>query len=359
MRGGVAAGVAALALLVGCGSSADEPDGPRAEPDSSLPDSPFGDVLSWSAPSADVVWAVTTAEDTCASCAALWRLDQPGNGTWQRVHTFAEPEEPGRNDGLGPVPPVSTSSLVMAPDGEHGWFRWDTDGILATADGGESWTYLPSPLDAGETATGELAVHDGQLHLVTPGQVWRTPVGDADWSETTPEGASGIAALHTTPGGLWADDLGSGTVFTSHTGEEWERTPADRYGDLCLPAPGSPARQVATCETSDQGEPGGLVRVSTDRGRTWRTAHETDRYLERAVAGPGDQLVVDTDRDAYLVSGRERRELPRSLRGAVEWNVQFLGKQTMYVGSDRGIHVSRDGGRSWEDLTSHARTRGA
>ncbi|WP_156388642.1 hypothetical protein [Nocardioides sp. Root151] len=373
-RGRPLAWLAALASVVGllaaCGNESDTDANPagqvqvdRAEPDSDLPDSPFGRLLSWSAPTADRVWAVTTAEKTCASCAALWSYAPGSTRGWKRVHTFAEPAEAGQDDGYGPFPPVSATSLVMAPDGLHGWFRWDTDGILATEDGGRSWRHLPSPQDADERATGEIAVHEDHLYLVLlaqcesdecPNTVWRTGLDASDWTEVTPEGSEGIFELSASDAGLWAEDLGTGAVHTSRDGADWERTPLGRFGGLCLPADGTPDVLAAACQTSDQGEPGGEVEVSEDRGRTWRTIHTTPRNVEAVVAGPKGHFLVLAGGQGVLISDGTTSKVP-STGGLHEWSGRFIDEQTIYLGGPRGLFATRDGGRTWDNLISKKR----
>ena len=351
--------IAALFLTVGllaaCGNTDNSPnDGSSTGSGSSgnLVDSPFGKVLAWSATSPDKVWAVTTADDTCDSCAALWQKQEP-DAEWQRVHTFAEPKKPGRDDDLGEIPPVTAGGLVMAPDGEHGLFRWDTDGVLTTDDGGQTWAHLPDPLRPEKNAKAyDMVVRGDYFFIVTNrSQIWRTETTSMDWEQVTPKGVDGIFELYESRGGLGTHDLGTNQAWTTtDDGDTWKRIPAGRFGQNCLPGVTTPDRLVATCSAFDESD---WVEVSKDRGETWRRIYSSGYgTIGNVVSGPGGTYLVETGsgRTALVSGDGSTTKLPLQ-QWSADGEVGFVGDTTILHSAWGLLSRSDDNGRTWQQIS--------
>jgi photosystem II stability/assembly factor-like uncharacterized protein len=360
--------VLSLALLTGGCSS---PDGPAASTAPAAVPSTFGTVLSHSAPSDSVVYAVTDGVKGCASCVSLWKRAGTA-GTWQGITTLPKPAKAGYDDGAGPFPPVSGGSLVMAPDGKHGYFGWTTDGQLATSDGGRTWKPLAGPGGAAR-ANGPVVIVGDQAVLSVvgscasddcPDDLWRAAVGSHDWHKLTVplrkgEGLFDLRARDGVLNGIVVSPEGEALLRSSDAGESWTRvtpepTPCAGCTGTCTPYPTGVHATVASCMTGDGFTD--VVRISAD-GRTWRD-------LVRPGAGEKHQVnwVVAIDGDSAFLVGTGAEVLRVEAKGGATQvtglteggypaEIGFASAKVGDILGDDGRFLrTEDGGRTWTEM---------
>jgi photosystem II stability/assembly factor-like uncharacterized protein len=141
-------------------------------------------------------------------------------------------------------------------DARHGWAA-GTDGLLRTTDGGAAWTAVGDPC-------GEIR----SVHFVTPA------VGYAV------AGGSQVRV----DGGLPAPVVGGELLATTNGGQSWAAVPA------------APAQAQTACFTSPSsgflGTPGKIWRTS-DGGRSWSLAFTEPAVSGGARPGPADTTVLE------------------------------------------------------------------
>jgi photosystem II stability/assembly factor-like uncharacterized protein len=370
-RNFLTAALAALVLLVGGCSSA--PESPEAPPPSKVAvPTIFGTVLSYSAPRADVVYAVTDGVVGCPSCVSLWQRVGTA-GAWQGIATLPKPAKAGYDDGAGPFPPISATSLEMAPDGKHGYLGWYTDGQLATADGGHTWTPLKGP-DGAARANGSMVIVADQLVLSVvgtcasedcPDDLWRARVGTDDWQKLTVplrqgEGLFNLQARDGVLNGIVVSQAGEALLRSSDAGERWTRvtpepSPCAGCTGTCTPYPTGAQITVARCPTGDSYTD--VVRISPD-GRTWRDlarpgAGEKHQVHWIVEVGHGNTFVVGTESEVLLVDadGGDTMRVVGLKAGGYPGKVGFVTAKVGHILGDDGRLVrTEDGGRTWAQM---------
>jgi crossover junction endodeoxyribonuclease RuvC len=314
----------------------------------------------------------------CASCVSLWKRAGTA-GEWQGIVTLPKPKKAGYDDGAGPFPPAGGGSLVMAPDGKHGYFGWHTDGQLTTSDGGHTWTPLKGPHGVARANGAAVIVGDQVVLSVVgtcgeddcPDDLWRTPVGADEWHKLTVplRKGEGLFDLHARDGvlnGIVLSAAGEALLRSSDAGVSWirvtpEPTPCAGCVGTCTPYPTGAHATVAACMTGDSWTD--LVRISTD-GHTWR-----DLLRPGVGAKHGVNWVVAVDDSTFVVgtvSDVVRADVDRTAPGRVVGlrrggNPAAIGFATAKVGhllGDNGrLLRTEDGGRTWTEIAP-ARSRG-
>ena len=365
-----AAVVAVVLLLAGCSSPDDST--PRVAPSPAAVPTKFGTVLSHSAPLADTVYAVTDGVKGCPSCVSLWRRTSTASA-WAPVTTLPRPKKAGYDDGSGPFPPVSAAALAMAADGKHGYFAWDTDGLLATADGGRTWLPVKGP-DGAARAKGT-AVIDGDQVLLSmlddcaggdcPDQLWRAQLGRADWHEVTVplRKGEGLFDLHARAGvlnGIAVSPGGESLLRSADSGDTWTRVtpepnPCAGCNGTCTPYPTGADATVASCMTGDSWTD--VVRISTD-GRTWsdlaRPGVGEKHQVQWVVAvDDGHTFLIGTASGVLRVDadGGELEGVDGLRKGGYPGEVGFVTAKVGHILDEDGqLTRTEDGGRTWVEI---------
>lgn len=236
------------------------------------------------------------------------------------------------------------------------------DGILRSADGGETWDATKSDAKtAGNIIYALLAstATEGLRYAAMPNRVLRSTDGGASWT-TFSRGFNWVnfraLALDEKTGTVWAGNGRDGVVRTGDGGATWTAG----TGFLALEVttvlldPASPRRLLA-------GTTQGGVHLSGDGGATWTLSNEG--LSNRAVLS----LAADPSAPGTLLAGT-RRGAFRSTDGGVTWShvlkggcepeVQHLrfapsDPKRVYAHSGRDfcqVARSDDGGLTWRDL---------
>lgn len=357
----VAIGLLASAVLTGC---SDEEAG-----DNVRQQSPFGRVLDFSAAGPDTVFAVTDAERTCPSCAALWQW-RADDERWTRVHDFPEPTQPLYDDGAGPFPPVLPESLTMAPDGQHGWFRWSNDPVLlATDDGGGRWEAAVVPWE--RAAVVRVLVDTPYALAVTEEdcasehcghQLWRTRIGSDSWTLVDwPAGASGFD-LGARGGVLTVASSDSGGGYRSTDGgDSWQKVEPPRGMSACHAEEGF-VSDVAVCAPDAAAEMDRLFVRPPDG--TWRELPLPEPEagalrVEWLLSGDGRTFVAGTSRGVVLTGPgaavtRVRAPLARDDFPSPG---SFVSDDVGHVlGNAHRLLRTEDGGRTWRVIAGSGAT---
>ena len=209
-------------------------------------------------------------------------------------------------------------------------------GVYRTLDGGESWERVLFRDE--ETGASDVAIDPGNPRIVYAGlwQARRRP-----WEMTS--GGPGS--------GLWRSGDG-GTTWRQLEGHGLPAAPWGKVGVAVAPSDGR--RVYALIEAGE----GGLFR-SDDGGEKWtrvnghRTLRQRAWYYSTLTVDPSDPDVVWFPQVRLLRSrdgGRTVQSVPESER----WDHHDLwidprDPRRMIVGSDGGVSVSLDGGRTWSD----------
>jgi photosystem II stability/assembly factor-like uncharacterized protein len=329
VRGGVAATLSGLALLAaGCGPA---PGAPRAaRPASASTASAKAAVSGPAAPRTPAI--APSPDDTCKGAGA-------GTSTVQIA------------SGSGTVPPLAAVQFVSA---QQGWVA-GSGRILATSDGGQTWTRQYSgpaglyQVDFISATRGWAVGPNAVLTTTDGGKVWAslpepcTPVRSVHF--VTPDlgyavaGGSGVRL----DGGVPAA-TGAGTLLmTTDGGQNWQ------------PVPGAPAAAQTVCFSSPfdgfLGTPGRVWR-STDGGRHWTVSFTEPRSSTAAAsAQPGDTTVIECAGDTaawalFLGAGAAMGHSPYlgyATQDARDWHVLFEEEYTESA-SAPGVHAPQGPG---------------
>jgi photosystem II stability/assembly factor-like uncharacterized protein len=316
VRGGAAATLSGMTLLAaGCGLT---PGAPQAARSASVSTTASANAAA-SSPVPRTPAIVPSPDDTCKGA---------GTGTGTSGVQIAT--------GTETVPPLAAVQFVSA---QQGWVA-GSGRILATSDGGQTWTRQysgPASLYQVDfiSATRGWAVGPNEvLTTADGGQVWTalpepcTPIRSVHF--VAPDlgyavaGGSGVRL----DGGVPAT-TGAGTLLmTTDSGRNWQ------------PVPGAPAQAQTVCFSSPSdgflGTPG-QVWQSTDGGRHWTASFTEPRRSSTAAAGaPGDTTVIECAGDTavwalFFGDGAALGHAPYlgyATQDARDWHVLFEEKYT-------------------------------
>jgi photosystem II stability/assembly factor-like uncharacterized protein len=317
VRGGVAATLSGMTLLAaGCGSVPGAPQAPTAPQAARSASASTAAASSPAAPRTPVI--VPSPDDTCEGAGAGTSTVQIATGTVA-------------------VPPLAAVQFVSA---QQGWVA-GAGRILATSDGGQTWTRQYSgpaslyQVDFISADRGWAVGPNAVLMTTDGGKVWTslpepcTPIRSVHFA--SPDlgyaiaGGSGVRL----DGGVPAT-TGAGTLLmTTDGGQDWQ------------PVPGAPAAAQTVCFSSPfdgfLGTPGRIWR-STDGGRHWTVSFTEPRRSSTAAASgePGDTTVIECAGDTaawalFLGYGAAMSHSPYlgyATQDARDWHVLFEEEYT-------------------------------
>jgi photosystem II stability/assembly factor-like uncharacterized protein len=327
------------------------------------------------------VWALIEAED-----GGLFRSDDGGT-TWQRVneqrelrqrafyytHVYADPVDPevvyvlnfhfwrsddgGRTFTVIPTPHVDNHDLWLDPRNPRRLIEGNDGGACVSFNGGASWSTLYNqPTAQFYHVTTDTAfpyrLYGSQQDNTSCCIVSRSHRGAitiADWHPVGGGENGYIAVRPDDPDIVYAGDHTSLTRFDRRTGQSqqitvWPERPSGwgsgalkyrlqwTYPVLLSPHDPNVLYVGAQC-----------VLRSTDEGRSWQVISPDLTRADPATMQPsGGPITKDNSGAEYYATIFALAESPRQ-RGL------------LWAGSDDGlVHVSRDGGASWQDVTPPA-----
>lgn len=235
--------------------------------------------------------------------------------------------------GIVPVPPLAAVQFVSA---RQGWVA-GSGRILATSDGGQTWTRQYS----GPASLYQVDfISATRGWAVGPNAVLATTDGGKAWT-SLPEPCTPIRSVHFVApdlgyavaggSGVWLDGgvpatTGAGTLLmTTDGGRNWQ------------PVPGAPASAQTVCFSSPSdgflGTPGRVWR-SADGGRHWTVSFTEPR--SSAAGAPGDTTVIECAGEGaawvlFLGDGAAMSHAPYlgyATQDARDWHVLFEERYT-------------------------------
>jgi photosystem II stability/assembly factor-like uncharacterized protein len=263
---------------------------------------------------------------------------------------------------------VFAMATWMGGDGaEHLFVGTESDGILHSDDGGNSWAGANAGLldltvlalafspDAARDQIGFAATASGLYRTRNGGKSWRAVAWPVDEAAVQCVVCSPSFALDrvvlagTEADGLWRSDDG-GTSWIPVSGME-----AGGISAIAFSSPGTLPRALAVAR-------GDGVLLSRDGGETWRRAGEVlPPVLALAFVpdGTSDSLVAGLSRDGIvrLRADDEQEEWHTANTGLQAAMITALSAASEHVvavaGPDAGLRISRDGGRVWQQVELH------
>ncbi len=273
--------VCAMALLaVGCGTA------PSGHPGAPAASSPGPASAASGSPPRDTRTPASAGVPASSGAAASARCASGASGT---VYSAGSP---GQGPGQGPVPLLDAAAFVSPA---QGWVAGDGH-ILATADGGRTWTRQyagPASLvqvDFADARHGWAVGTSVLLRTTDGGAAW-TPVTDPCGSIRSVDFVSaglGYAIAGGSQvridGGVPAPAIGGELMATTDGGQRWLRVP------------GAPAQAQTACFTTAAsgflGTPGKVWRTS-DGGRNWTLAFAEPATSAAMHPGMPDTTVLE------------------------------------------------------------------
>lgn len=295
------------------------------------------------------------------------------------LRTRAEGGAVGRVEGLDGAHPTS---LAADPNvAGRAWCATHGEGVFRSEDGGATWTASGLEGEKLMTVAGTPARRDLVWAGAEPSVVWRSEDGGATWArtsdlETLPSSSEWafpprpdthhvrwIAPHPTDAGRLWAAIEAGALISTVDGGVTWndrvEGGPHDTH-ELAI-HPGAP--DVLRSAAGD-----GYFE-SRDAGATWSSPMEGFEvgYLRSVAIDPGDSevTVVSAAPHAHVAYGAGsavgsvyRREAADPWERVLDgWPdppstiapllIPGRASGELWAADERGVHGSRDGGRSW------------
>jgi photosystem II stability/assembly factor-like uncharacterized protein len=260
---------------------------------------------------------------------------------------------------------LDLQALAIAPEGTI-FVANSGAGVFKSVDGGRSWTETNFPARADEVLRpAQLAITDDGTLFATAGPVIaHSTDGGETWTylDGLPTGFE-IASLAVSPsfvedgvvvvGGSYRDNQ---ILRSADGGESWESvfdgsaTDIEYASDLSALA-FSPdfARDGALYAWLQEGGP---LR-STDGGLSWELAAESDYYGQTLAPSPaGDQLYLGALGGNVLVSedgGEKWLDLSQNIPDDRTWStaLAFSEDGALFLGTDKGVYRSLDGGGTW------------
>jgi photosystem II stability/assembly factor-like uncharacterized protein len=315
----------------------------------------------------------------CLSCAMLVHTADGG----RRWHVLPSPPAP---TGIDVSPATGVSNIAFA-DAANG-FLYGPD-LLASHDGGRSWTRQPLP------PVQDLGIGGGRAYVLTQdASTWglrRTVIGSTQWARlplpagaVLPAGSSNMLRLYiegTTlvllRTGSAGVDVSAGQIgrlwISTAAGTAWQprnvpcRAPAGGGAQVLSIAPGHPDAWLLDCFNNDQSSQEQNTRHilygTIDGGLSWvRMPNPTSHNLPELLAdnGADHAFLATAGTDDFLAGtfdgGLHWRLLIRSGGSFHGWaDLRFLDARTGFVVAPvtyppEHLYRTDDGGRTWRIL---------
>lgn len=234
-------------------------------------------------------------------------------------------------------------ALAVHPSAPSGVYAGTDGGLYRSDDAGKSWTLLNLPFDTGQgwqagTLTWSVLIdpHDTKtLYVGTcPGAVYRSRDGGAAWqkldiplSQTCDyirySRVTCLVADIERPGHVWAGVEIGGLWHSADGGDTWAQSDAgmssaDIHGLAILPATIDRPQTLLATTNND-------LNRSIDGGATWQPQNITSVFPNRYCRGIA-----------------QKAEDPQTV---------FVGNGSGPPGQDGSLHISQDGGMTWQTAT--------
>lgn len=308
---------------------------------------------------------------------ATWQLVNGNRDLWQRAFYFLRITTDPKDldivyslnfDFLKSTDGGRTFARLASPHGDHHdlWIDpaqptrmilADDGGASVSVNGGATWTaqHYPTAQIYRVTTTSDVPYHvcgaqqdNTTLCVPSDGGYLRSPNSEpGDWFYDVGGGESAtIAAKPNAPHILYAGSTNTLTRFDRRTGQERDVQP---YPRLVMGEPAGGMRErwnwnypIATTALEPNAVFAGSQHLwkSTDDGGTWRRiSPDLTRGDSSTLGNSGGPIVFDQDGPEIYATIFTIAPSPRDAR-------------TIWVGSDDGlIHVTRNGGTSWQNVT--------
>jgi photosystem II stability/assembly factor-like uncharacterized protein len=222
------------------------------------------------------------------------------------------------------------------------------DAVVRTRDGGRTWRAVPAPSTSPDRLVG-IRFADVRNGYVYGEGLWVTHDGGATWTQV--KAFAQVGPLESAKGRVWFVSQGKGLFSGSTTGAPYALETTDTDGSLVVhgttvltatrPGKGSARLSVGT-------HGGGFVQRATPctaEGRPVVGARTTTDLLLVCSGGAG--------------AGREEKTAYTTEDGGLHWKRVgdpppvpgtriFLTPRSAFIVDNRGVEVSRDGGRTWD-----------
>ncbi|HLO04978.1 MAG TPA: YCF48-related protein [Symbiobacteriaceae bacterium] len=272
-----------------------------------------------------------------------------GGESWQVVASACGPCEPSRSSNL---PSGGYVSDLYFLDDQHGWISLARGSVLATKDGGQTWTATGGiEVEAVTPFTLRFLTPSDGLLLLRGGGIHTTGDGGRTWSPLYPSlGPRSRLPLQMLSPTHWVsgermNDAGA-ILWTTNQGQTWQQ----------VASLGSDLRSLSfinpTFGWALDGE--GRVHATTDGGVTWQAL---------ASSPPGGEerffrLQFFTQERGYAISGwghiyettdGGKRFIPVDLENWTS-ETSFATPEIGWRTKDFTIYASTDGGKNWQPL---------
>lgn len=286
-------------------------------------------------------WFRLTENDGCRSCTVVWRREGD-RGTWQRLAEISGREAYGGRitTDFGPL-----STLVVTPDGLHGWAWYKT--LWSTHDGGDSWARVTEGPGRATDTGHQVVLTENHAWSLREGELWRSSLERDAWTRIDVRGLKGAVELLALPDRVLVQAYGEGLSNPRLMGS----TDGANWSEVALPCLGE-TRPHASGNTVFVACPGGahplVVYRSTGLGPWEELARVRSRHSTDVVALAEDRVLVLAGRtDSVLLTprGAEVVDLGPRQPGIV-FGAESRG-DVAYLLTARGLLWSDDGGRTW------------